>query len=359
MYDEGSNEMLKNAAERASKLVGIMTARAAGAALGISIVAALAVTGTPASAQDAYDDGIMPKYYSAKGKTVAFVPIALTFSITQEWLSEFQEQADRVGYKLVVRDPNWSVDKAVQAIEQLIVEKPDIIIAHPLDGVAFNRLVKKANDAGIYWLWANLKGPANGDGYAGANHYEVDRVKVRLAADYCKDKPSKKIFLIQSPPTNYVAIAGTQGLQDELKLHPELQLVGIQTADADANKAKAIAATILKQHPDLCAFLGQWDGADIGIAPAVAEAGQTGKVGIFTGGGGNKPEACEKAGEGAYTGYVDYNIDRIGRLINAAVMTILETHPKPGSQPFALYSENTVLTPENAKDFYCWTVPKK
>jgi len=328
------------------------------AAAGVGMLALGAVGG--AHAQDAYEDGVMPKYYqAAKGKTVAFVPIALTFSITQEYLSRFQAQADRLGYKLVTRDPNWSVDKAVQAIEQLIVEKPDVIVAHPLDGVAFNRLVKKANDAGIYWIWANLKGPANGDAYVGANHYEVDRIKVRLMADYCKDKASKKIFLIQSPPTNYVAIAGTQGFNDELKLHPELQLVGIQTADADANKAKSIAATILKQHPDLCAFAGQWDGADIGISPAVAEAGLTGKVGIFTGGGGNKPEACDKVVEGAYTGYVDYNIEDQAKAINAAVLQILQIHAKPGSQPFATYVENEVLTPENVKDHQCWSITKK
>ncbi len=338
----------------------IKTAAKTGAAKAlIGAGVALLAPALTASAQQAYEDGIMPKYYqAAKGKTVGFVPIALTFSITQEYLTKFQEQADRLGYKIVVRDPNWSVDKAVQAIEQLIVEKPDVIIAHPLDGVAFNRLVKKANEAGIYWIWANLKGPANGDAYAGANHYEVDRIKVRLMADYCKDKPSKKIFMIQSPPTNYVAIAGTQGFKDELALHPELQLVGIQTADADANKAKSIAATILKQHPDLCAFSGQWDGADIGIAPAVAEAGLTGKVGIFTGGGGEQAEACDKVAEGAYTAYVNYNIEDQAKLINSTLMTILQQHAKPGNAPFANYVENKVLTAENVKSFKCWSAKK-
>jgi len=319
-------------------------------------LSALGATGA-ASAQEAYNDGLMPKYYeAAKGKTVAFVPIALTFSITQEYLSKLQAQADRLGYKLVVRDPNWSVDKAVQVIEQLIVEKPDVIIAHPLDGVAFNRLVKKANEAGIYWIWANLKGPANGDAYVGANHYEVDRIKVRQAAEFCKTAASKKIFLMQSPPTSYTAMAGTQGVNDELKLHPELQLVGIQTADADANKAKSIAATVLKQHPDLCAFIGQWDGEDVGIPSAVTEAGLADKVAVITGGGGNKPEACDKVANKAYTAYVDYDIEGQARDINAAVMQILQTHLKPGAQPFAIYAENKILTPTNVKDYQCWSV---
>jgi hypothetical protein len=60
--------------------------------------------------------------------------------------------------------------------------------------------------------------------------------------------------------------------------------------------------------------------------------------------------------DGAYTAYVNYNIETQGHDINAAVMQILQTHPKPGSQPFATYVENKVLTPENVKDFKCWSV---
>jgi ribose transport system substrate-binding protein len=324
----------------------------------IALLAAVTVGfATSVSAQQVYNDGIMPKYFAAaKGRTVAFVPIALTFDITTEYLSKLRAQADRLGYKLVVRDPNWSVDRAVQAVEQLIQEKPDIIIAHPLDGMAFNRLVKRANDAGIYWIWANLKGPANGDAYVGANHYEAARIEVQQAANFCKSPRSTKIALIQSPPTNYVALAGTQGVRDELTLHPQLQLVALQTADADANKAKAISATILKQHPDLCAFIGQWDGADIGIMPAVKEAGMVGKVGVITTGGGSQSGGCDEVAQGAYTAYVDYDIESQARDLNAAIMQILQNRPKPGSEPFAVYSENTVLTKDNLKDFHCWAV---
>lgn len=309
------------------------------------------------AAPQAYDDGIMPKYVrAAKGRTVAYVPIALTFDITQEYLSKMREQADRLGYKLVVRDPNWSVDRAVQAVEELIEEKPDIIVAHPLDGAAFNRLAKRANAAGIYWIWANLKGQVNGDAYVGANHYESARVQVRQAAEFCRGRSSGKLALIESPPTNYVALAGTQGIRDELKLHPELQLIAVQTADADANKAKAIAATILKQHPDLCAFIGQWDGADIGIMPAVKEAGLAGKVGVISTGGGSQAGACNEVAAGAYTAYVDYDIESQARDLNAVIMELLQVRPKPGSQPFAVYTQNTVITPANVKDAHCWTV---
>lgn len=350
--------MLETSVELACRFVTGAKSRAIKALViaGVGALAAGAVTA--AFAQSDYDfDSLMLNYnHSAKGKTVAFVPIAMTFSITQEYLKGFQAQADRLGYKLVTRDPNWSVDKAVQAIEELIAEKPDVIIAHPLDGTAFNRLVKKANDAGIYWIWANLKGPVAGDAFVGANFFEANAIKVRLAADFCAHAASKKVFLMQDPPTNYAAIAGTAGFKAEMKLHPELELVGIQTDDADSNKAHAIAATVLKQHPDLCAFIGQWDGADIGIPPAVAEAGLTGKVAVLTEGGGNKPEACDEVAQGAYTAYVDYNIDDQTKLINATVMDVLQMQLKPGSHPFAAYVENEVLSPQNVKEFKCWSV---
>ena len=45
----------------------------------------------------------------------------------------------------------------------------------------------------------------------------------------------------------------------------------------------AIAATLLKQHEDLCGFYGIWDGQDVGTAAAIREAGKTGKVVLTTG----------------------------------------------------------------------------
>lgn len=311
-----------------------------------------------AVAQDrSYDDGLLKNYYaSAEGRTVAFVPIAMSFDITQGYAAGLQRQADKLGYNLEIRDPNFSVEQAVQAIEQLIVEKPDVIIAHPLDAGSFNRLVRKANKAGIYWIWANLKGAPNGDGYVGGNHYETGVVETRLAAEACEGRDTRKIALITAPPTNSVAIATNAGIKDELRNHPELEVVATQSADSDAGKARAIAATVLRQHPDLCAIIGQWDGTDIAIPSAVEEAGLTGQVAVITQGGGSQASACDKVADGSFYAFVSYDIAAQVDYLNNRVLQLFQTQPEPGSEPYGVYVHPKKITAESLPYTTCWAV---
>lgn len=75
------------------------------------------------------NDGLFQLYdQSFKEKTVAFVPISAGYDLTQGWIAALQRDADRLGYKLIIRDPNWNIDAGAQALEQFINEKPDILI---------------------------------------------------------------------------------------------------------------------------------------------------------------------------------------------------------------------------------------
>ena len=335
--------------------MSMKTYRRIASLIGTAVLVA-ASFGTALRAADDYDDGLSVAYSSAlKGKTVAFVPISLSFDIPQAYNIGMKAQAEKLGYNYVVRDPNFSVEQAAQAIDQLIGERPDVIVVQPLDAQAFNRLVKKANAAGIYWIWANVKSAVNGDAYVGGNHYLEARLQLKLAAEQCKGT-SGKIALIQSPPNTQSTITGTQGITDEMANFPDLQLVATQSADADANKAKTIAATILKQHPDLCAFIGLWDGEDVGIPPAVEEAGLKGKVNVITTGAGNQPNACDKVADGSYTGYVSYDVAAQIQDLNTAIATVLQLKLEPGSKPFAIYNNPKVLTKDTLTTTSCWNM---
>ena len=81
------------------------------------ICAALSMTTGLAMAQDS----VAPGYYEAlKGKKIGFVPISMGFDLTQGWLAGMQRQADELGYEIIVRDPNWSVESgsSVMAAER-------------------------------------------------------------------------------------------------------------------------------------------------------------------------------------------------------------------------------------------------
>jgi ribose transport system substrate-binding protein len=312
-----------------------------------------------AAAQENTGDALYAKTQQAlKGKTVAFVPIAMSFDFPQAYDAAMRRHAAKWGYNYVVRDPNFSVEQAVQAIEQLIAEKPDVIVAFPYDATAFNRLVKKANDAGIYWITVNQTAPsaAIGDAFVGYDSYEYGRALVKAAAEHCGAGTSGKVALVQTPPNNASTVAETKAVQEEIAKHPNLSLVSVQSAVGDANKAHAIASIVLKQHPDLCAFMGQWDGQDVGIPSAIEEAGLKGKVGVVTLGAAFKPNACAKLDDGSYTAYVSIDAAKEVTKITDTISQLLQAKPTPGKSTYVLFDEPQILTKDNINDASCWTL---
>src|SRR6185437_10315859 len=136
------------------------------------LVATATVLVAGAATAEEYNDGLSTAYYQKlKGKKVAFVPISMGFDLTQGWHAAMKRQADELGYEIIVRDPNWNIDAGSQALSQLIDEKPDILIFHAIDMQAYNKLIKKAVDAGINVIQINLKSPNNGDAYVGGDWY--------------------------------------------------------------------------------------------------------------------------------------------------------------------------------------------
>ncbi|MEX0405269.1 sugar ABC transporter substrate-binding protein [Aquibium sp. LZ166] len=304
-----------------------------------------------------FDDGLAPQYYEAfKGKKVAFVPISMGFDLTQGWMAAVQRDADRLGYELIIRDPNWSIDAGAQALEQLIIEKPDIIIFHNNDMQAYAKLVTRAMAEGINVIQVNLKTPVNGDYFVGADLYGQGQRQLEETAKLCGPDTSGKIALIQGPVTSPPSQIGLAGINDALAGHSNLSVVSTQAADWDASKAHSIASTVLKQHPDLCAIIGFWDNQDIGAAAAIREAGLTGKVHLVTAGGGNVESACNNIANGSFSSYVTSDTRHQAYHLAVAIQSLLQTKPEPGSKPIGLYTEVSVITKDNMTPSSCWTV---
>jgi ABC-type sugar transport system substrate-binding protein len=278
------------------------------------------------------------------------------FDLTQGWMAAVQRNADRLGYQLIIRDPNWSVDAGAQALEQLIIEKPDIIIFHNNDMQAYAKLVQRAMAAGINVIQVNLKTPVNADYFVGADLYDQGYQQLEETAKLCGADTSGKIALIQGPVTSPPSQIGLAGIMDALKKHPNLTVVSTQAADWDASKAHSIASTVLKQHSDLCAIIGFWDNQDIGAAAAIREAGQTGKVHLITAGGGNVESACKNIENGSYSAYIKADTRLQAYQLSMAIEALLQTKPEPGSKPVGLYTPIDIITKDNLSPSSCWTV---
>src|SRR4051812_25346119 len=58
---------------------------------------------------DGIDDPSREATYQAlAGKRVAFVPLGMGLDLTEAWAAGMKRQADELGYKFDIRDPNWS-----------------------------------------------------------------------------------------------------------------------------------------------------------------------------------------------------------------------------------------------------------
>jgi ribose transport system substrate-binding protein len=308
---------------------------------------------------DKFDDGLSIAYYQKlKGKKVGFVPATMGMDLSQGWYAAMKRQADELGYEVIVRDYNWNVDAGAQALNRFIDEKPDILIFHSLDRQAFNKLIKKAEGAGINVIQIALKAPNNGDVYVGQDSYVTGSLQADALINLCSTEHGKngKVAIVQGLPTGPNNQIAQMAIQDKLKDRKDITIVADQAADWDATKAHNIAATILKQHPDLCAFVGNWDNSDIGIAAAVKEAGLQGKVAVVTLGGGAQAAGCDNIANGNFTAYVKLDVRTMSEDLNAAIKTLLQTKPKPGANPFALYTPQEIVTKDNLRSNTCWSL---
>ena len=315
--------------------------------------AVLSMTATVALAQDS----VAPGYYEAlKGKKIGFVPISMGFDLTQGWLAGMQRQADELGYEIIVRDPNWSVESGIQAITSLIEEAPDLLIIQNNDSQSYNRLVQQAAAAGIPVIQVQQSVETKSDAYIGPDWYDIGTVTAQALVDKCGAGTSGKIAVVEGATAAPASILMKQGIEDLIAKHPEVTIVSSQAADWDASKAFAITATVLQQNPDLCGIAGFWDVADTGTAGAIREAGLEGKVMLATSGGGSRDAGCAKVSSGEFAVYHSYNVAGQARDLNNAIKMLLQAKLPAASAPFALLSPLVEVTKENMTPASCWTL---
>src|ERR1700722_3125386 len=84
-----------------------------------------ALASTPSLAQKGREEPFQGPFKAAlEGKTVAFVPVAMNFDLTEGWFAGLKRDLEAYGVKVIVRDPYWSTDAGAQAVTTLISEKP-------------------------------------------------------------------------------------------------------------------------------------------------------------------------------------------------------------------------------------------
>ncbi|MDP3898790.1 MAG: sugar ABC transporter substrate-binding protein [Mesorhizobium sp.] len=322
------------------------------------LAAAVSLSAGATFAQGISDPTREPYYSSFEGKKVAYVPVAMGFDLTEGWAAGLREALEPLGIQFDIRDPNWNTDAGAQAITSLISEKPDVIVVHNPDVQSYARLLKKAEEAGIYVVQVNMRSSYSTDAFIGADYVGMGERLAQRLIDKCSpaNGGSGKIAITQGVLTAAASAYQMEGITKVLAAHPEMQLVSNQAADWDSTKAKNIAATVIQQHPDLCGIAGFWDVMDVGTAAAIKESGKD--VYLLSQGGGNQ-SACDGLANGTYSEVIVYFVPGQARDMATMIKHLLQHKQAPGTTKTTLFTPLTFLTKENMTPASCWSLPPK
>ena len=170
----------------------VRNAKVIAAALGLAAIAA-----APALAQQGLDEPFQkPFKESLAGKTVAYVPVAMNFDLTEGWYAGMKKELEPYGVKFEIRDPNWNTNAGAQAVTSLISEKPAVMVIHNPDVQTYAKLLQRAENEGIYVIQINMGSAYRSSAFVGANWIEIGEKDTEAVVKACQGK-SNKIAVVQ------------------------------------------------------------------------------------------------------------------------------------------------------------------
>jgi ribose transport system substrate-binding protein len=195
-----------------------------------------------------------------------------------------QQEADKVGAKLVVVDSKGDVQKQGSDIQDLIAQKVDGILIVPNSPGPAQAMVDNVAAAGIPIASVHGTvgtGPANvpygklaftiNEDAAQVGHLEATLTKQALPN-------GGKVAIISGAAGFLENTTWTEGFKSDLAAAGKFTIVATQPGDWTAEKGQAACQGILSAHPDVDLFYALSDDMAAGCAKAVAAAHSTAKV---------------------------------------------------------------------------------
>jgi ribose transport system substrate-binding protein len=210
--------------------------------------------------------------------------LANEFFLTMENGAKAYHKAHADEFDLITNGIKDERDTAnqIKIVEQMMVNKVDALIIAPADSKALVPVLKRAVDAGIIVVNidnklddAALKEKGLVVPFVGPDN----RAGARLVGDYLAKQLAKgdRVGILEGVSTTFNAQQRTAGFKDAMAA-VGAQVVGVQSGQWEMEKGNAVAAAMLREHPDLKALLCGNDNMALGAVAAVKAANKTGKV---------------------------------------------------------------------------------
>lgn len=281
-----------------------------------------------------------------KGKTVAYAAGGSGLPLLDTWSNTFATQFEQLGMVYKTADAQSDINKLVQIIETMINQKPDVLIFHNLDLTATASLIQKAQAAGIYTIVISTASVAQSDAFVGGQYGPAVTALAERAASDCIKKGKKRVAILTGFASDALSVQSDSVWKSVFKANG-IDVVSDQSTNYDPGKAGSIAKTVMQQFPDLCGFIGTWDGMMIGVANAVDNAGKAGDVLVYT--TDSSTVACGALQKGTMTAALDYGVVEIASNVVALVQYLVQTGLKPGANRTSITTRYRVIDKTNLR----------
>ena len=205
------------------------------------------------------------------------------FKVMGEGTEKWQKEDNTFDLTMVGMNSETDIDTQINAVENFITQKADLIVLAPADSVGLVPSVKKAIDAGITVVnfdvmldqkalaEAGLKdflfvGPDNAEG-------------AKLAGDALAQKlgPGGKVIIIEGNPGADNATQRKNGFMEAVK-DGKLELLDSVTAHWETEEANTVMTNLLTKHPDVQGVMAANDSMVLGVVKALEAAGKAGQI---------------------------------------------------------------------------------
>jgi ribose transport system substrate-binding protein len=223
---------------------------------------------------------------AAKRPRVALVmkSLANEFFQTMQEGARAHQKAHAGQYELLVNGIKDEIDTAgqIRLVEQMLAQRVDALIIAPADSSALVPVLQTAIARGVVVINidnrldpAALAGKKINVPFVGPDN----RAGAKLAGDHLARqlKRGTKVGIIEGVSTTVNAQQRTLGFKDAMNA-AGVTVASVQSGEWELQKANTVAASMLREHPDLMALLCGNDTMALGAVAAVRARGKVGQI---------------------------------------------------------------------------------
>lgn len=214
----------------------------------------------------------------AKGFKIGIVMQTMNIQWSTEQVRGITDGAARCGGKIVgVTNPDFTVEKQIGQISDMILLKPDAIISIPVDDVATAATYKNVQKAGIKLIMMDnvpkdLKHGVDYQTVVSSDSQGLGAVSAAILSPYLPK--ASEVGIIGFGITFYVTNERTKGFKDWMaKNRPDVVIK--EAPFLNPNDAGKVAESFLTANPKIAGLFTEWSAPGLDAAGAARSQGKT------------------------------------------------------------------------------------